>query len=75
MGPCRRQFILFWIGIGVLTFVEKGKQQETVKKNKLINENEEKKKKKQAIVSEFTNVHSTLMLLPFPPFFPPLSSW
>ena len=56
-GPCRRQFILFWIGIGVFTFVEKGKQQE-----------EKKKKKKTAIVTEFTNVHSTLMLLPLPPF-------
>ena len=27
-----------------------------------------RKKKKQAIVTEFTNVHSTLMLLPLPPF-------
>ena len=31
-GPCRRQFILFWIGIGVFAFVEKGKQQKTEKK-------------------------------------------
>ena len=45
-GPCRRQFILFWIGIGVFAFVEKGKQQKTEKKkNKLINENEGKKNK------------------------------
>ena len=33
-GPCRRQFILFWIGIGVFTFVEKGKQQEEKKEEK-----------------------------------------
>ena len=44
-GPCRHQFILFWIGIGVFAFVEKGKQQKTEKKNKLINENEGKKNK------------------------------
>ena len=55
----------------MFVFVEKGKQQKTEKKNKLINENEEKK---QAIETEFTNVHcATLVLLPFPPFFPPLS--
>ena len=56
-GPCRRQFILFWIGIGVFIFVEKGKQQE-----------EKREEKKPAIVTEVTNVHSTLMLLPLPPF-------
>ena len=33
-GSCRRQFILFWIGIGVFTFVEKGKQQEEKKEEK-----------------------------------------
>lgn len=42
----------------MFTFVEKGKQQEERKK----------KKEKQAIVTDFTNVHSTLMLLPLPPF-------
>ena len=38
-------------------FVENGKQQE-----------EKREEKKPAIVTEFTNVHSTLMLLPLPPF-------
>ena len=38
-------------------FVEKGKQQE-----------EKREEKKPAIVTEVTNVHSTLMLLPLPPF-------
>ena len=33
-GPCRRQFILFWIGIGVFIFVEKGKQQEEKREEK-----------------------------------------